>query len=204
MYLQNGIEFLKPTPKLRELLFLLNIDSNPRVSQNALGRTLGLAPSMVNRYIQSMEEKGFIRMDGKTNRTMSYYLTEVGKRKKMQLLVSYSVEVIRMYMNAKGEFSKRLRQFADEGIRSVVFFGAGDTAEVALNCVKRSGLDLLGVVDNDPKKHGTFFGDYEVKPPSVIEALHPEGVVITSFGRQDEIYEEISYLEDKGIKVRRI
>jgi hypothetical protein len=60
------------------------------------------------------------------------------------------------------------------------------------------------VVDNDVHKQHQKFGELEVLPPTVLESLQPDGVIISAFGRPEEIYAEIKHLQDKGIEVIRL
>jgi len=60
------------------------------------------------------------------------------------------------------------------------------------------------LLDNAPARQGTFFHGYVVSPPSALETVECDAVVITSFGKQDEIHQQLKPLsEKKGFKVMR-
>jgi len=122
----------------------------------------------------------------------------------MSLLIAYTVETTGLYMDAKHEFAQKLQQIYKEGIHNAVIFGAGETAEILYNASKSLDLEIIGIVDNDPEKQGKLFGNLVIQPPEFIERIKPDGVIIASIGRQDEIYEQISSLPDKGISVKKI
>jgi len=125
----KNLLFLQPTPSLRELQILLEIDKNKKVSQNSISEVVGIAPSMVNNYLKDFVEHELVLMEGKTHRKVNYFLTEKGAARRIQLLSKYMVEAVKLYKNAKFEISERLKAIRKEGIRRVVFYGAGETAE---------------------------------------------------------------------------
>lgn len=201
---RDELKFFKSSPLLKRLLILTAIEENPHISQNNLAEEVGLTSSMVNNYIRELSKKGMISIKGKTNRTMSYNLTPKGLKEKMSLLIAYTIETTELYQDAKQEFAGKLQEVYDEGIHNVVLFGAGETAEILYNASKSLDLEIIGIVDNDPEKQGKLFGNLVVQPPGFIERIKPDGVIIASIGRQDEIYEQISPLTVKGISIRTI
>lgn len=201
----NGeYKFFKPTKDLRELFVLNYIDQDPSISQNKLAEKVGIVPSMANNYIRDLTSRGLVRMEGETNRSKKYFVTPKGKRHKMSLLIDSSAEIIQMYTSTKREFIEKLTSFYSEGLRRVVLFGAADTCEVVSTAIEDTSIEVVGIVDNDEKKLGLRFKEIIITSPAEIEGMNPDGVIITSFGHQEEIYQQINYLEDKGIKVRKL
>jgi len=200
----NGLKFFKPSPLFKRLLILSAIEENPQISQNNLAKEVGLTSSMINNYIRELSKKELISIKGRTNRTMSYNITPKGLKEKMSLLIAYTVETTGLYMDAKQEFAQRLQKIYEEGIHNAVLFGASETAEILYNASKSLDLEIIGIVDNDPDKQGKLFGNLIIQPPEFIERINPDGVIIASIGRQDEIYAEINSLNAKGISIRTI
>jgi len=200
----NGLKFFKHSPLFKRLLILSAVEKNPHISQNNLANEVGLTSSMVNNYIRELSKKELIRIKGNTNRTMNYNLTPKGFEEKMSLLVAYSLETTGLYQDAKQEFAQRLQEIYEEGVHNAVLFGAGETAEILYNASKSLDLEIIGIVDNDPDKQGKLFGNLIIQPPDFIERISPDGVIIASVGRQDEIYKQINSLSSKGIAIRTI
>ena len=201
---RDGLQFFKASPLFKRLLILTALEQNPAISQHALAHEVGLTSSMVNNYIRELSKNRLISITGTTNRTMSYTLTSKGIKEKMGLLIAYNLETTALYMGAKREFAQRLQQIYDEGIHRAVLFGAGETAEILYNASKSLNLEIIGVVDSDPAKQEKVFGNRIIKPPHYIEEMKPDGVIIASVGRQDEIYKQIAVLTNKGIAVKKI
>jgi len=200
----NGLKFFKHSPLFKRLLILAAIEKDPHISQNNLAEKVGLTSSMINNYIRELSKKELISIQGKTNRTMTYNLTPRGTREKMTLLITYTLETTGLYQDAKQEFAQRLQKIYEEGIHNAVLFGASETGEILYNASKSLDLEIIGIVDNDPGKQGNLFGNLVIQPPEFIERINPDGVIIASLGRQDEIYAQIHSLTTKGIAIRTI
>jgi DNA-binding MarR family transcriptional regulator len=202
--LDENLKFIIPNRIMRELLTLLHIDENSRISQHKLSKLIGVSSSMANTYIKDMSEAGWITVSGETNRTKKYFLTDLGKQKKNVFLHRFSRDIARMYSLAKKEFEKMLIEFYREGLTRVVFFGAADAGELVFNASLNLPIKILAIVDNDTGKHGKKFGELVVTSPKDIESYHPDGIIITTFGRVEEIYAELDPLRRRGIKIRNI
>lgn len=200
----DGYRFFKPSKDLRELHVLNYIEEDSHISQNDLAEKVGIVPSMANNYIKALKRSSLVRVEGSTNRSKRYFLTPKGRKKKMALLIASSAEIIQMYTATKKEFVGKLNTFYVEGLRRVVLFGAADTCEVVSTAIRDTSIKIAGIVDNDEKKHGSCFGDIVISSPARIEGMDPDGVIITSFGHQEEIYRQIKHLEKKGIRVRKL
>lgn len=198
------LKFLHPAPELRELMILLEIEKNQSLSQNLIAAKVGIVPAMVNRYIKSFVKNNMIQMNGKSKRKMTYHLTEQGLSRRNSLLFHYMNETIGLYKNAKTEFGRILKEFIKEKIKKIVLFGAGETAEVVYNAARALGFQIIGIVDSNSEKQGGEFMGMTIESPDRIEKLNPDGIIITSFGFSNDIYNGIKHLEEKGIKIRRL
>jgi DNA-binding MarR family transcriptional regulator len=197
-------EFLAPTKKFRRLSILLAIHDSPETSQHKMAEMAHLSSSMVNNYIKSLQEEDLITVSGDTNRTRRYHLTVFGRDMLISALLSYSSEIIRLYGVAKNELAKRLRSIYEEGVRSVALFGAAETAEVVLAAIKATRLAVAAVVDSDPSKQGKSFNGLTIMAPKDLRKHRMDAVVITSFGRQQEILEDVRKLVGAGVKVIKL
>jgi len=197
-------EFLAPTKKFRRLSILLSIYNISELSQHEIGRVTHLSSSMVNNYIKGFRKDGSISVVGDTNRTQKYHLTAKGRDELLSLLLSYSAEIIRLYGGAKGEIGKRIEQIRSDGIRTVALFGAAHTAEVVYAVIREVQLEVAAVVDSDSKKQGTPFGDLIIQSPEILRNIDVDAVVITSFGKQEEIHDYIRRFVGEKIRVVKL
>jgi hypothetical protein len=89
----------------------------------------------------------------------------------------------------------------EEGIHRVVFYDAGDVMEVAYPLAQSVGLQVIGIVDDDPGRSGLQKGDLVVGSPDCIGRLEPDAVVITTFRHASEIQAKISAGAQWAIKM---
>lgn len=197
-------EFLAPTKRFRRLSVLLAIHDSSQISQHKIARIAHLSSSMVNNYIKELQERRLIKITGRTNRTQRYYLTPSGRELLISSLLSYSSEIIRLYGGAKRQLSKRLQRIHEEGIRTVALFGAAETAEVVLAAIKETPLTVAAVMDSDSAKQGKPLNGLTVQKPESLSQIEVDAVVITSFGRQEEIHDDVRKLVGNEMKVVRL
>lgn len=198
------MKFLSPTKLCRELNMLVSVEDNPSTSQHALARKIGITSTMVNNYMKYLVSRKMVRVEGMTNRQRKYFLTAKGGKRKRILLNQYINEVSTLYSACKNEFRQRLNKFYQKGIKRVVFFGADETGEIAYQAASTTGLEVVGIVDNDSEKHYRKLGDIEIRSPVCIQELEPDGVIITALGHPDEIYQQLIPLKEKGIFIKKL
>ncbi|MFH1673096.1 MAG: hypothetical protein ABIF87_06695, partial [Pseudomonadota bacterium] len=165
---------------------------------------IGVSSSMVNNYIKELYRKGLLVVKGDTNRNMRYELTPLGCERRDRLLVEYSIEIIQRYGTAKMAFVGKLMKFYSDGIERIVFFGAAETCEVVFTAIKKTPMRVVGIVDNDVKKHGINFFDFIITSPEILNHIDFDGIIITTFANQDAIYNQIKYLKKRGIVIKRL
>lgn len=61
----------------------------------------------------------------------------------------------------------------------LVIWGTGVVAERIMNDIAiPSYLEIVGIIDNDTTKQGSYFHSYEIMPPNYINKLSPDAIVI--------------------------
>lgn len=186
-------EFLMPTKKLQELSVLMVVHNSSKVSQHKIARMVNLSSSMVNNYIKKMQTDHLISVSGDTNRTKSYKVTALGRDKLISSFLSYSTEIIQFFRSVKSELSNNLNKIYKDGIRKIILFGAAETGMVVYAAIKDTPLTVVAVVDSDVKKHGEHFNGLIIQSPELLKQMETDvAVVITSFGKQEEIYNHIN------------
>lgn len=196
--------FLSPTTRYRRLSILLAIQHAPDASQHKIARMTHLSSSMVNNYMKEFQQEGLVSVTGETNRSQRYHLTAAGRAALMTWFLAYSSEIIQLYGGAKRHLVERLKRVYESGIRKVALFGAADTAEVVFAAIKQTPIGVSGVVDSDPFKQGRLFNGLVIEPPQALADRRLDAVIITSFGRQQEIYECAGRIVNHQTKVLRL
>ena len=196
--------YLQPGKRYRRFSLLMSIQKNPRITQKQLGMETRLSSSMVNNYIKDLSKEGLIRVKGKSNRDMVYHLTLEGREYLSKNFLCFSAEIVQFYAAVRQEIAGMLTECYQEGIRTVVLYGASDTAEIVYSALQKTKLAVTGVVDNDTAKVGKFFWGIEIHSPSFINEIRPDALLITSFARQNEILDALRNNVDENIQIKPI
>jgi hypothetical protein len=116
---------------------------------------------------------------------------------------------VRLYTHTREQIRASLADISarceacDDGRKRVVFYGAGDVAEIAYVSLQSTDLALVGVVDD--RKTGRFF-DLQISPAETLtaEALNgaPYSHVIVATVRQTDAIRE--RLDARGVPRSRV
>jgi DNA-binding MarR family transcriptional regulator len=185
--------------QVRSLQLLTEIGSSVKVTQRSLSKKLGIALGLTNAYMKRLINKGFIEIQRAGAGGIRYILTPAGAVEKSRLTYEYLLYSFKFYSNARRQIANVLQSLSSQGISSLVFYGAGEVAEVTYISLHETDLVLAGVVD-DGRAGERFFG-FEIFPPERLKELEFDRVVVTSFRYQDKIVSRIKAL---GISEERL
>src|SRR6266568_3626279 len=151
---------------------MVELQRGSNVSQRVLARRLGVAVGTVNRLLNDLTDAGYVEVFDRGVRPFAYRLTGEGERYQRRL-----EERIRAVLN----------ELKNRGLNRVVFFGAGDVMDATCRVALEVGLEVIGVVDDDPAKQKMDRAGIAVESPQSINQLRPDAVLITTFRHVDEI-----------------
>ena len=197
-------QYLKPSKEYRRFSLLSSIKKKPDITQKLLGQNTCLSSAMVNNYIKELSLDGLLNISGASNRSTTYHLTPKGLDSVSRDFLLFSAEIVQFYAGVRREIVEMLTESYQEGIRTVVLYGASDTAEIVYSAIQKTELVLTGVVDNDLAKTGKLFFGSVIQSPARINKIRPDALVVTSFARQEEILATLEVNVDKNIQIKVI
>jgi len=88
----------------------------------------------------------------------------------------------------------------------LAIWGAGIHTSEILSATSLASEKIACIFDNDPKKQGELLNGVQVVPLGNPEDLKDmlDGIVISSFAFENEIYNQIKYLQDYGINIYKL
>lgn len=203
MLITEGM-YLKPSKSTRVLAILEELKRDSSISQFELGRRLNLSGAMVNQYLKQLQENGLVEFLPVNGKSYRYTLTEEGRQSRREMFSDYSSETVRLYTTIKDFVLEQLHSLGEEGKRRLALFGASETCEVVLSALRDTDFKIMALLDNNSRKQGQLFNGHVVSSPSVLDHVNCDAVVITSFGKQAEIYEQLKpYAEKRGFQIVR-
>ena len=134
----------------RIMLRLLDaVEQDQAHSQRHLASELGIALGLVNAYLKRCMKKGLVKVRHAPTRRYAYYLTPQGFAEKSRLTVEYLSYSFGFFRQAKTDCSALFRTAKVRGVKSVLFVGRSDLAEIAALCALDHGVTIAGLVQAD-------------------------------------------------------
>lgn len=137
------------------------IASGEHITQRSVSARLGVALGLTNLLIRRLVAKGYVRMTRLGARHVRYLMTPAGWEALGHATQLSLENTIHLYTQTREQIRLGLSEVsrrcpADEHHeKRVVFYGAGDVAEIAYVSLQRTDLDLVAVVDDT--RTGRFF-----------------------------------------------
>ncbi len=203
---ERNMKFFSPTSDLKELLLLQHIEKNPDTTQKELADIISGAASMVNVYINELEKKKYLIREYISAKKVYYRITPEGVKRKNFLSITYLHELLELYRLAEENIGELLDRLEDKGYKDILLYGAGEVAETILGIIKGrkdKTLKVLALIDDDEvRQHKKLLG-YKIISRDCIKKYKHDGILITSYGYEDNIkdrLEEVNYPENKVVR----
>lgn len=200
------MKFFSPTSELKELLLLQHIENNPDTTQKEIARVISGAPSMVNVYIDNLEEKGYMERDYQSVKIVYYNITPEGVKRKNYLLINYMGELLDLYRLAKENVEKFLNDLESKGYKNILLYGAGEVAETILSVIRDRDKDsskVLAIIDDNIELQDKEVLGYKVISPEEIGMYEHDGIVVTSYTFEEQILKRLEEIGYQGERVVR-
>lgn len=186
----------------RTYRILEEISEDQSLTQRRLSKKLGIALGLTNLYLKRLIKKGYIMMDTMPRNRIIYNLTPKGIAEKSKLTYEYMKYSFNFYKDLRLRLKKVFLAIEKERVKKIVFYGAGEIAEIAYLSLRETKLDLVAVVD-DFKVEKNFFGE-KVKPVELIKDIAYDRVIVAAMASKEKIFKkarELGVAEEKLILI---
>ena len=187
------------TTDLRTLKILEKVDNDGPPSQRDLARDLNISLGLVNSFIKRLAEKGFFKIGHLPKNRIQYILTPRGVAERSRLTYEYIQHSFVFYKNTRKKMEDLYLELERDGVKQIVFYGAGELAEIAFLSLHQSCIELVAVVDDG--KAGNKFLQFTVIHPEQIQNIGFDKILITAINLTDLIVEKLATL---GISANRV
>lgn len=197
-------DYFKPSILCKEYLILDMIEKNPNITQRQICKSIGIAVSMVNDYLEEYEKKGYVRRDHHSSKTVDYIITESGIERKKVLNIGYLNSSQKLYNYAKENIDTFIKHISDIGFNNILLYGAGEVAEILLSTIKTSheiSIRVLAIVDDDPKKQGQKLVLTDIISQDQINNYTHDGILISSYTNRKSIKKNLTNLNYPNDKI---
>ncbi len=190
--------FFKSTPLYKEYKILELIFFSNEITQRKISDKVGIAVSMVNNYLDKLENEGFIKRKYKTSKNVKYVVTKKGIERKNHLHINYLSATQKLYEDAKNDVELFLEKINKKGFYTILLYGAGEVAEILLNTIikkKVSRVNVIAVIDDDFDKIGKELVYTPIIDKKDLNHYPHDGILISSFAHHKAILNELNRLK---------
>jgi len=184
---------------LRTLKILEKVANDGTPSQRDLARDLNISLGLVNSFIKRLAKKGYFKIGHLPKNRVRYILTPRGIAEKSRLTYEYIQYSFKFYKDARQKLRDLYAELETQGVRCIVFYGAGDLAEIAYLSLQQSCIELVAVVDDG--RVGNNFMQFTVAHSDRIESFWFDRILITSVDSKESIFGKIATM---GISPGRV
>lgn len=183
----------------RTLAILTAVDGMDELTQRLLAKRLNVSVGTANGLVQKLVDKDWISLN-RRNGKARYSLTDSGRAERLRLLGERQAVRLRQFVKLRNEMAAQLSTLLGEA-RRLVFYGAGDVAQVAYVAAMEDDFEVVAVIDED--LNGERFLDLIVQPLEMLQnfELKFDAVVITAKNRNERNLELLERFHLSGIPV---
>ena len=174
---------------LRTLKILERVDNEKSPSQRDLAVELNISLGLVNSFIKRLVKKGFVKISTIPKSRIKYILTPSGAAEKTRLTYKYIQHSYTFYKNARQKLRKLCADLEQQGVKRLVFYGAGDLAEIAYISLQETPIQLTAIVDDE--KIGQRFMKQFVADPGRLHTIVFDRILITKLDSRESALQKI-------------
>ncbi|MBP1696110.1 MAG: transcriptional regulator, MarR family [Deltaproteobacteria bacterium] len=184
---------------LQTLRLMDEIERNGIHSQRELSQRLNISLGLVNTFLKRLVNKGYFKVMTMPRNRVKYFLTPEGLARKAKLTAEYLRYSVHFYRDIKDLLLDKYAEMEKNQVKSILFFGAGEAADLAYLYLQLTSLELVGLID-DQKKGKDFFG-FVIKGTESVRDIQWDMILLT---RLDQTKEAMERLNQAGISLDRI
>lgn len=158
------------------------VSKNGEVTQRGLSRRLGVALGLTNLYLKRLGQKGLIKVVNLKANRLRYELTPSGIAQKTTMAFQYIQDSYVFHREARKSLTRTFDGIRADGARSVVVYGVGDLAEIALLSLQEAKLDVSGVIS--ARHAGQSLCGRPVRAPAALSSMAYDRIVVVDRDRE--------------------
>ena len=183
------------TQDIRTLKILEEIEGNQTPSQRYLSDQLNISLGLVNSFLKRLAQKGYFKVAAIPRNRVKYIITPKGALEKSRLTYAYVQHSFKFYRDARKNLRESLSRLDRNGVKRIVFYGAGELAEIAYLSLQETDIDLLAIIDEE--KTAKNFFKLKIQPLDVLRNFAYDKVLITKI---DTSGDSLNKLLEYGVK----
>jgi len=141
---------------LRSFLLMSELEDGKLISQREIAGRLNIALGLVNSYIKTLVQKGFVTVKSYPRNRYAYLLTPKGFAEKSRLAFQHLSNFNKLYLVTRQDSLALFARLYEQGVEKVSFCGLDDLTEIFFLSLQEAGLELEIVMDSRETKQEFF------------------------------------------------
>ena len=184
---------------LHILRLMGEIDRDGDHSQRELSRRLNISLGLVNTFLKRLVNKGYFKVKTMPRNRAKYFLTPEGLTRKSKLTVEYLQYSLNFYKDIKTLLLNRYKDMDKNNVKTILFYGSGEVAELAYLYLQQTDIQLIGIIDD--KQNGENFFDFRIASINSLKQMDWDIVLLT---RLEDTDQDIKTLLKRGVDPEKI
>jgi repressor of nif and glnA expression len=181
------LKYFRHSQEFYRFIVLRYIRENEFVSLPLENADKNIEHALSQVHIQSMIDDGLLVKD-KQNKLS---LTELGLQKLREHFIDYQLDLLKLERELGDYFQNKIENLLNDNIKTVALYGASDTALSLLDYLKKSGINIACIIDDDQEKQGSEFEGLSIISQSELANYSIDAILITSVAFEKEIKSNI-------------
>ena len=181
------LKYFRHSQEFYRFIVLRYIRENEFVSLPLENADKNIEHALSQVHIQSMIDDGLLVKD-KQNKLS---LTELGLQKLREHFIDYQLDLLKLERELGDYFQNKIENLLNDNIKTVALYGASDTALSLLDYLKKSGINIACIIDDDQEKQGSEFEGLSIISQSELANHSIDAILITSVAFEKEIKSNI-------------
>jgi DNA-binding MarR family transcriptional regulator len=169
---------------LHILRLMGEIDRDGNHSQRELSRRMNISLGLVNTFLKRLVNKGYFKVKTMPRNRVKYFLTPEGLARKSRLTAEYLRYSVSFYRDIKTLLLNKYKEMENDNVKSVLFFGAGEVAELAYLYLQLTSIQLAGIIDE--AQQGKSFFDHRISGLDRLEQADWDRILLTRLEGADQ------------------
>ncbi len=181
------LKYFRHSQEFYRFIVLRYIRENEFVSLPLENADKNIEHALSQVHIQSMIDDALLVKD-KQNKLS---LTELGLQKLREHFIDYQLDLLKLERELGDYFQNKIENLLNDNIKTVALYGASDTALSLLDYLKKSGINIACIIDDDQEKQGSEFEGLSIISQSELANHSIDAILITSVAFEKEIKSNI-------------
>ena len=184
---------------LKTLQLLEAIAEDKPTSQRELSDSLQISLGLVNSFIKRLVRKGYCKISTIPKNRVRYILTPAGAMEKSRLTYEYILISYNYFKSARNRLQALFDELLQQGKSKIIFYGAGEVAEIAHLSMTGTDLKLVGVIDHE--RVGQYCGGHVIRTCTDVCSMDFDILLVTAIDDHESI---IRSMKHAGIATEKI